>query len=123
MKQYPADSRKFGMIMDSRLEGHYSLSAARKIAKLADSCLVKSPKDRPKMSKVVESLKEIVEVSEGESSPTNYAEDAEDKTKEEKPEKHMESAKRRMAHLAKISENLGGVSRRRFMIRQRAKVT
>ncbi|KAK4414312.1 putative serine/threonine-protein kinase PBL19 [Sesamum alatum] len=128
VKQYPADSRKFGMIMDPRLENQYSLSAARRIAKLADSCLVKSAKDRPKMSKVVESLKQIVQVVNAESPPTKYLEDAEDNAVEEKqkPVKEKggsESAKRRIAHLAKISENLGGVSGRRFMIMQRAKVT
>lgn len=63
VKQYHADSRKFGMIMDPRLENQYSLSAAREIAKLADSCLVKSAKDRPMMSKVVEALKHVVQTS------------------------------------------------------------
>ncbi|KAI3444837.1 hypothetical protein Pfo_001502 [Paulownia fortunei] len=126
VKQYPADSRKFGMIMDPRLENQYSLSAARKIAKLANSCLVKSAKDRPKMSKVVETLKHTVQFLGVESPPTKYLEDVEDNAAEEKPAKQMgvsESAKRRMAQLAKISENVGGVSRRRFMIMQRAKVT
>ncbi|KAK4397091.1 putative serine/threonine-protein kinase PBL19 [Sesamum angolense] len=124
IKQYPADSRKFAMIMDPRLENKYSLNAARKIAKLADSCLVKSAKDRPKMSKVVETLKQIVQVSGTASPPTKFVEDGEDKMTDEKPAKQMgssESAKRRMAHLAKISEHVGGVSRRRFMIMQRAK--
>ncbi|KAL0346522.1 UNVERIFIED_CONTAM: putative serine/threonine-protein kinase PBL19 [Sesamum calycinum] len=126
IKQYPADGRKFAMIMDPRLENKYSLNAARKIAKLADSCLVKSAKDRPKMSKVVETLKQIVQVSGTASPPTKFVEDGEDKMTDEKPAKQMgssESAKRRMAHLAKISEHIGGVSRRRFMIMQRAKVT
>ena len=46
--------------MDSRLEGQYSSSAARKIAKLADNCLLKNAKDRPTMSQVVERLKQII---------------------------------------------------------------
>ncbi|PIN16115.1 Serine/threonine protein kinase [Handroanthus impetiginosus] len=126
VKRYPADSRKFGMIMDPRLENQYSVSAARKIAKLADSCLVKSAKDRPKMSKVVQTLKEIVQVVGVDSPPTTYVDDGEENATEDKPVKQMgisESAKRRMAHLAKIGEHVGGVSRRRFMIMQRAKVT
>ncbi|XP_057477204.1 probable serine/threonine-protein kinase PBL19 [Actinidia eriantha] len=64
VKQYPADSDKFSMIIDPRLENQYSVSAARKIAKLADSCLVKKAKDRPTMSHVVESLKQAIEESE-----------------------------------------------------------
>lgn len=126
VKQYPVDSRKFGMIMDPRLDNQYSLSAAREIAKLADSCLVKSAKDRPMMSKVVEALMHIVQTSAMDSPPTQYLDDDEDNGVEEKPAKHMgisESAKRRMAHLAKISENVDGVNTRRFMIMQRAQVT
>ncbi|GFP91031.1 probable receptor-like protein kinase at5g47070 [Phtheirospermum japonicum] len=123
-KQYPVDSRKFGMIMDPRLENHYSLSAARKIAKLADICLVKSAKDRPNMSKVVETLKEIIVLVPGVESPAKYPEIGDDEEKTEKPAKRLgptESARRRMAHLAKIGEHVGGISRKRFM--QRAKVT
>lgn len=125
-KQYPAESRKFGMMIDPRLENQYSLSAARKIAKLADSCLVKSAKDRPKMSKVVEALKQSVQAVNAESPPTKYVEGADDEATREEPGKGTggsESAKRRMAHLVKISEHIGGVSRRRFMMMQRAKVT
>ncbi|XP_047956997.1 probable serine/threonine-protein kinase PBL19 [Salvia hispanica] len=127
VKQYPADSKKFGMILDQRLQNDYSLSAARKIAKLADACLVKSAKDRPKMSNVVETLKQIVQVTRVESPPAKYADDEATKGEEAAaPAKAMgasESAKRRIAHLAKISEHIGGVSRRRFMIMQRANVT
>lgn len=130
VKQYPANSRKFGMIMDPRLESHYSLRAAQDIAKLADSCLLKSAKERPKMSQVVETLKQIIRVSVEENnngSDQNF-ECTEDSPVEEKTSPRptgvvSESAKRRLAHLAKLSEHVGGVSRRRFMLMQRAKVT
>ncbi|KAL6569261.1 putative serine/threonine-protein kinase pbl19 [Orobanche minor] len=128
VKQYPADSRKFSTIVDPRLENLYSLSAARKIAKLADSCLVKSAKDRPTMSKVVETLKQVVEFPGVESPPEGkYSGSVEENGGDGKPERKIwgvsESAKRRMAQLAKIGENVdGGVSRRKFMIMQRAKV-
>lgn len=64
VKQFPADSKKFNMIIDLRMRNQYSLSAARKIAKLADSCLNKNPKDRPTMNDVVECLKQAVQESE-----------------------------------------------------------
>ncbi|CAM8880633.1 unnamed protein product [Rhodiola kirilowii] len=57
---YPADSKQFTTIMDSRLGGQYSIVAARKIAKLADSCLSKNPKERPTMGEVVERLKDSI---------------------------------------------------------------
>ncbi|KAJ0111513.1 hypothetical protein Patl1_00049 [Pistacia atlantica] len=127
VKQYPVDSKKFGLMMDQRLENEYSINEARKIAKLADSCLSKSAKDRPKMSQVVERLKQIVQISEEvDSSPSHknleLSEDdpvTESKTTQSEP---SESWKRRMAHLAKLSEHVDGASRRRLMIMQRAKV-
>ncbi|CAK9173336.1 unnamed protein product [Ilex paraguariensis] len=64
VKQFPADGRRFSMIIDPRLRNQYSLSAARKIAKLADRCLNKNAKARPTMSQVVESLKQAVQDSE-----------------------------------------------------------
>lgn len=64
VKQFPSDSKRFGMIIDPRISNHYSISAARNIAKLADSCMIKNPKDRPTMDEVVESLKQIVQESE-----------------------------------------------------------
>ncbi|KAG4930489.1 hypothetical protein AAZX31_17G145400 [Glycine max] len=63
VKQYPADTSRFVIIMDARLRNQYSLPAARKIAKLADSCLKKNPEDRPSMSQIVESLKQALQYS------------------------------------------------------------
>ncbi|KAL9142204.1 hypothetical protein ABFS82_14G153400 [Erythranthe guttata] len=127
VRKYPIESRKFATIIDPRLENKYSLISARKIAKLADNCLVKSAKDRPKMSEVVEILKQIVRISDTESnieSPIKYVEGDDDQETGPGEEKvgPTESAKRRMAHLAKISENGGGANRRRFVIMQRANV-
>ncbi|NP_001353066.1 Probable serine/threonine-protein kinase PBL19 [Zea mays] len=59
--QFPPDSRNFRMIMDPRLRGEYSVKAAREIAKLADSCLLKNAKERPTMSEVVEVLGRAVQ--------------------------------------------------------------
>lgn len=63
VKNYPADSSRFSLIIDPRLRKQYSLDAARKIAKLADSCLKKNAEDRPSMSQIVESLKQALQCS------------------------------------------------------------
>ncbi|CAK8539540.1 unnamed protein product [Lathyrus sativus] len=63
VKNYPADTGRFTLIIDPRLAKQYSVKAARKIAKLADSCLKKNPEDRPSMSQVVESLKQALQCS------------------------------------------------------------
>ncbi|KAL5795123.1 hypothetical protein ACOSP7_003717 [Xanthoceras sorbifolium] len=126
VQQYPADNKKFGLIMDPRLENEYSINAARKIARLADSCLSRSAKDRPKMSELVENLKQIMQVSdEGNPSEKSFElcegdlDVSETKADQYGP---SESWKRRMAHLAKLGEHVEGASRKRLMIMQRAKV-
>ncbi|MBA0802163.1 hypothetical protein Gohar_012487, partial [Gossypium harknessii] len=128
VKQFPPDSKKFSLIMDPRLENQYSISAAREIAKLADTCLLKSPKQRPKMSEVVERVKRIIQVS-GEGSAEemeSHPEASESEIKAEAGETETdhqvsETWKRRMAHLAKLGEHVEGASRRRLMMLQRAR--
>ncbi|GMI98249.1 PBS1-like 19 [Hibiscus trionum] len=127
VKQFPADSKKFSLIMDPRLENQYSTGAAREIAKLADTCLARSQKQRPKMSEVVERLKQIIQVSEeGNAEETESPLEASEIQAGEKEENSnirvSESWKRRMAHLAKLGEHVEGASRRRLMMLQRAKV-
>lgn len=77
VKQFPADGKKFSMIIDPRLRNQYSISAARRVAKLADNCLKKNPEERPTMNQVVESLKLAVQESEqGSSNATTSAKTA-----------------------------------------------
>ena len=126
VKQYPPDSKKFILILDPRLEGQYSIHAARKVAKLAENCLSKSSKQRPAMSQVVERLKQIIEATNEEDLEERNFEVSESDPVEPE-EKHNQSGpselwKRRMAHLAKLGEHVESASRRRFMILQRAKV-
>ncbi|KAJ9135151.1 hypothetical protein P3X46_032364 [Hevea brasiliensis] len=71
VKQFPADSKRFSMILDPRLRNDYSIVSAKKIAKLADSCLNKNPKDRPTMAEVVEGLKQAIQDLEGTSTSTS----------------------------------------------------
>lgn len=61
VKPYVADSKKFHQLMDPRLEGDYVLKSARKISSLANKCLNKNPKARPKMSEVVEIIGKIID--------------------------------------------------------------
>ncbi|KAI3682446.1 hypothetical protein L1987_82432 [Smallanthus sonchifolius] len=60
VKPYASDSKKFHLLMDPRLEGDYSLKSARKLSSLANKCLTKNPKARPKMSELVEMLGKII---------------------------------------------------------------
>ncbi|XP_074587812.1 putative serine/threonine-protein kinase PBL19 [Curcuma longa] len=62
VRQFPIESKKFTMIMDPRLRHQYAVEAAREMAKLANTCLVKNPRDRPSMSQVVERLRRVVRV-------------------------------------------------------------
>lgn len=55
------DPRKFLRILDPRLEGNYSLKSAQRLAVVANKCLLRQPRMRPKMSQVLEMLNTIVE--------------------------------------------------------------
>lgn len=133
VKNYPPDSKKFDMIMDPRLEGQYSINAARKLAKLADHCLRKSSKDRPRMSQVVERLKEIIQASDKEQeehhdpNEINSAEVSENDSFEHQEESNSSGStelwRKRMEHLAKLGEHVEGANRKMFMIQQRANVS
>ncbi|KAF0924413.1 hypothetical protein E2562_010080 [Oryza meyeriana var. granulata] len=61
VSQFAPDSRNFRVIMDPRLRGEYSVKAAREIAKLAETCLLKNAKERPTMSEVVQVLRRAVQ--------------------------------------------------------------
>ncbi|KAI3721445.1 hypothetical protein L2E82_32456 [Cichorium intybus] len=55
------DMRKFERILDPRLAGNYSVKSAQKLAAVANKCLLRQPRMRPKMSQVLEVLNTIVE--------------------------------------------------------------
>ncbi|KAI6686812.1 hypothetical protein NL676_032725 [Syzygium grande] len=60
VRPYVSDSKKFRLILDPRLEGQCCIKSAQKLASLANKCLMKQPKSRPKMSDVVEMLGNII---------------------------------------------------------------
>ncbi|GKV40960.1 hypothetical protein SLEP1_g48545 [Rubroshorea leprosula] len=63
VKPHLSDVKKFHRILDPRLEGKYPLKSAKRLASVANRCLVRNPKTRPKMSEVLEMLNKIVEAS------------------------------------------------------------
>ncbi|KAI3738280.1 hypothetical protein L2E82_28303 [Cichorium intybus] len=54
------DSKNFGIIVDSRLEGKYSLKSAQKLSIIANRCLSENLKSRPKMSEVLEMVNQLI---------------------------------------------------------------
>ncbi|XP_043705293.1 serine/threonine-protein kinase PCRK1-like, partial [Telopea speciosissima] len=60
VKPYLSDVKKFQLILDPRLEGKYSLKSVQKLAAVANRCLVRYPKARPKMSEVLVMVDQIV---------------------------------------------------------------
>ncbi|KAI7724839.1 hypothetical protein M8C21_006953, partial [Ambrosia artemisiifolia] len=54
------DSKKFRLIIDSRLEGKYSLKSAQKLSIIANKCLSRNAKSRPKMSEVLEMVNQLI---------------------------------------------------------------
>uniref|UniRef100_A0A0D9WU50 Protein kinase domain-containing protein n=2 Tax=Leersia perrieri TaxID=77586 RepID=A0A0D9WU50_9ORYZ len=60
--RHPPESHSFRSIMDPRLGGKYPAAAARRVARLADRCLVKNPKERPPMRDVVGELERVLQM-------------------------------------------------------------
>ncbi|KAK9078647.1 hypothetical protein SSX86_002704 [Deinandra increscens subsp. villosa] len=54
------DVKNFPLIVDKRLEGKYSLKSAIKLSMVANKCLSRDPKSRPKMSEVLEMVSQLV---------------------------------------------------------------
>ncbi|KAF7153937.1 hypothetical protein RHSIM_Rhsim01G0227900 [Rhododendron simsii] len=71
VKPYVSNSIKFHLIVDPRLGGQYCIKSAKNLAALANKCLEKNAKSRPKMSEVVEMLGKIISEtsSENDSAP------------------------------------------------------
>lgn len=64
IRPHLSDSKKFQLILDPRLEGKYTLKSAQKLAAVANRCLVRQVKARPKMSEILDMLNRIVEAAE-----------------------------------------------------------
>lgn len=54
------DDKNFPLIIDSRLEGKYSLRSALKLSMIANKCLSRYPKSRPAMSEVLEMVSQLI---------------------------------------------------------------
>ncbi|KAJ1295424.1 hypothetical protein BS78_01G222900 [Paspalum vaginatum] len=64
VKPYSSDAKKLQTIIDPRLQGNYSIKSAAQLASVANKCLVRHARYRPKMSEVLEMVQKIVESSE-----------------------------------------------------------
>ena len=58
------NERNLKTIMDVRMEGQYSFTAALPLAQIALKCLALDPKSRPSMKEVVEELEQIQAIEE-----------------------------------------------------------
>lgn len=64
IRPFLSDTKKFQKIVDPRLGDEYLIKSAAKLASIANKCLLRQPKNRPKMSQVVKMVQEIMEASE-----------------------------------------------------------
>ncbi|KAL3531951.1 hypothetical protein ACH5RR_005472 [Cinchona calisaya] len=69
VKPYLSDAKKFQQILDPRLERKQILKSAHKLSLVANRCLSRHGKTRPKMSEVLQMLNRVVEESAGIGSP------------------------------------------------------
>jgi serine/threonine protein kinase len=68
IKPYLSDAKKFQLILDPRLDKKQVIKSAQRLATIANRCLVKNPKSRPKMSEVLQMVNGIIESSSSDNS-------------------------------------------------------
>ncbi|KDP35639.1 hypothetical protein JCGZ_09077 [Jatropha curcas] len=71
-KPYLTNKKRVFRILDTRLDGQYSLTRAQKVANLALNCLDVEPKFRPNMEEVVKALEEVQESNKKEENLTTH---------------------------------------------------
>ncbi|XP_039028358.1 serine/threonine-protein kinase PCRK1-like isoform X2 [Hibiscus syriacus] len=103
VRPYISDSKKFHLIIDPRLEGQYCIKSSRKLASMANKCLMKNPKSRPKMSEVVEMLGNIISETSSQYEPASRSIGENEDTKEESEvETEVKSTKQGHNYLKKV---------------------
>uniref|UniRef100_A0A1J3G7N6 non-specific serine/threonine protein kinase n=1 Tax=Noccaea caerulescens TaxID=107243 RepID=A0A1J3G7N6_NOCCA len=76
VKPYVSDSKKLRLIVDPRLEVEcYCMKSVQRLAALANKCLMKQPKSRPRMSQVVSHLGSIIDEEIENAPPTDETEE------------------------------------------------
>ncbi|KAL5549937.1 hypothetical protein UlMin_000113 [Ulmus minor] len=63
-RPYLTNKRRILHVVDSRLQGQYSMSQAQKVANLAVQCLTLEPRNRPNMDEVVTELEQLLDLKE-----------------------------------------------------------
>ncbi|KAL0303270.1 UNVERIFIED_CONTAM: Serine/threonine-protein kinase PCRK1 [Sesamum radiatum] len=96
VRPHLADMKKFEQILDPRLNGKYELKSAQKLAAIANRCLLRHPKNRPRMSQVLEMVNHVVEATSIES-PDGTVERS-PLTDDDDEKSAEESLKRRFLH-------------------------
>lgn len=67
VRPHLSDMKKFEQILDPRLNGKYDFKSAQKLAAIANRCLVRHPKNRPRMSDVLEMVNHVVKATDAQS--------------------------------------------------------
>ncbi|KAJ4891228.1 Protein kinase superfamily protein [Raphanus sativus] len=103
VKPYVSDSKKFHVIVDPRLQGqYYCIKSVQRVAALANKCLMKQPKSRPRMSQVVSLLGSIID-EETENAPAPLGDETEEITEAEvSGESEPEMTKQGSHYLKKV---------------------
>ncbi|XP_057798922.1 serine/threonine-protein kinase PCRK1-like [Salvia miltiorrhiza] len=69
VRPHLSDMKKFEQIIDPRLNGKYDVRSAQKLAAIANRCLIRHPKNRPRMSEVLEMVNHVVKAMSTDQSP------------------------------------------------------
>ncbi|KAF7011864.1 hypothetical protein CFC21_026129 [Triticum aestivum] len=69
VKPYISDTNRLRLIVDPKLEGRYSIKSVAKLVTVANRCLARLPKARPRMGEVLDMVQKAVDVDGGAGAP------------------------------------------------------
>lgn len=69
VKPYLSDANRLRLIVDPKLEGHYSIKSVAKLVTIANRCLARMPKTRPRMGEVLDMVQKVIDIDGGGGAP------------------------------------------------------
>lgn len=104
-RPYLTNAEKLRRVMDPSLDGLYSVKGAQRVAGLAHKCLSHTPKARPSMKTVVETLEPLLSLNDAPVGPFVYVAMKEKTCEEEDQSKEKKKKKKTRCEIEEKNHN------------------
>ncbi|KAM0894677.1 hypothetical protein ACQ4PT_024314 [Festuca glaucescens] len=102
VKPYISDTNRLRMIVDPKLEGRYNIKSVAKLVTVANRCLSRMPKARPRMGEVLDMVQKVVDIDTAASGsgalPLHYYSSSSSRSREEEGDSKLKRENKRGFH-------------------------